>query len=346
MKRDLRALPITDDDATIARALESASIPTLMMSLVHVTGDASVLRGPIRPRRAVMGEVHGGLPEAERAEVRRQALAALRAYRDGGCKLPPPPARETVREMMSFMVGEPVSDEYVPMMLEEMELDGVDVRGQRWDSVPEARRREFHVLVIGAGMSGILAAIRLEQAGIPYTVVEKNPAVGGTWYENRYPGCRVDVANHFYSYSFEPNDWVEFYSQRNELFSLLRAGRHRLRCAAEDPLRARSDERALGRERRALGRAPAHEGWRGGAPHRERDRERSGSAEPAEHSEHPGAGALRGRELPLRRVGPGAGSRRQARGRDRHRRERLPARARGREAGGAAHSLPALARRG
>jgi 4-hydroxyacetophenone monooxygenase len=219
MKNALRVAPITDDDAAIARALESASIPTLMMSLIHLTGDASLLRGKVRPGRAVMGETQGGLSPEEKAEVRRQALAALRAYRDGGCKLPPPLPLDTVREMMSFMVGEPVPDEYAPMMLEEMELDGEDRRATRWDAVPEARRRAFHVLVIGAGMSGILAAIRLEQAGIPYTVVEKNPAVGGTWYENRYPGCRVDVANHFYSYSFEPNEWVEFFSQRPELFA-------------------------------------------------------------------------------------------------------------------------------
>ena len=219
MKRDHRVPPITADDAAIAGALQSASVPTLMMSLVHLTGDASPLRGPIRPGRAVMGETGGGLAAEQKAEVRRQALAALSAYRDRGCTLPPPPPLETVREMMSFMVGEPVPDEYAPMMLEEMELDGEDQRALRWDGVPEARRRDFHVLVIGAGMSGILAAIRLEQAGIPYTVVEKNPAVGGTWYENRYPGCRVDVANHFYSYSFEPNEWVEFFSQRNELFA-------------------------------------------------------------------------------------------------------------------------------
>ena len=219
MKRDHRVAPIRDDDAAIARALESASIPTLMMSLVHLTGDASLLRGSIRPKRAVMGETGGGLTSEEKAEVRRQALAALCAYRDRGCTPPPPPSLETVREMMSFMVGEPVPDEYAPMFLEEMELDGTDQRATHFEAVPEERRRDFHVLVIGAGMSGILAAIRLEQAGIPYTVVEKNPAVGGTWYENRYPGCRVDVANHFYSYSFEPNEWVEFFSQRDELFA-------------------------------------------------------------------------------------------------------------------------------
>jgi len=219
VKREHRVEPIRDDDATIARALESASIPTLLMSLVHLTGDAGLLDGPIRPGRAVMGEVQGGLSAEEKAEARKRALEALRKYRDSGCKLPPPPSPDTIRRMLSFMVGEPVPDEYVPMFLEEMELDGEDVRALRWDrEVPAERKQAFHVLVIGAGMSGILTAIRLEEAGLPYTVVEKNPSVGGTWWENRYPGCRVDVANHFYCYSFEPShDWSEFFSQRDEL---------------------------------------------------------------------------------------------------------------------------------
>jgi 4-hydroxyacetophenone monooxygenase len=212
--------PISEGDDAIAAALESASVPTLMMSLVHLTGDTSLLRGPIRPRPAVIGQERGqgALSPAERAEVRARALRALAAYRDAGCRLPPPPAPETVREMMSFLVGEPVPDEYVPMMLEEMALAGSDERNVSWDRVPAEARRGFRVLVIGAGMSGLLAAIRLEEAGIPYEVVEKNAGVGGTWYENTYPGCRVDVPNHFYCYSFAPNhDWSEHYSQQREL---------------------------------------------------------------------------------------------------------------------------------
>ncbi len=75
-------------------------------------------------------------------------------------------------------------------------------------------------MIVGAGMSGILAAIRLREAGIPYVVLEKNSAAGGTWFENSYPGCRVDVPNHFYSYSFEPNhDWPQHFSTRAELFA-------------------------------------------------------------------------------------------------------------------------------
>jgi 4-hydroxyacetophenone monooxygenase len=123
--------------------------------------------------------------------------------------------------MMNFLVAGDVPEEYVPMMLEEMELDGSDAREFHWDRPVSAEAKAaFPVVVIGCGMSGLLAAIRLEEAGIPYTVIEKNPSVGGTWFENTYPGCRVDVGNHFYCYSFEPNpEWTEFFAQRSELQS-------------------------------------------------------------------------------------------------------------------------------
>lgn len=218
MSRTTELLPITEDDAFVARALERASIPTLMMSLIHLTGDTSLLDGPIRPGAAMMGDVDGGLTEDDKAAIRARALDALRAWRDRGGTLPPPPSRDTLRRMMSFMVGQEVPAAYVPMMLEELALDGVDQRDVAWDGVAPEMRARFRVVVIGAGMSGILTAIRLEQAGVPYVVLEKNESVGGTWFENAYPGCRVDVANHFYCYSFAPNHgWTEFFSQRAEI---------------------------------------------------------------------------------------------------------------------------------
>jgi 4-hydroxyacetophenone monooxygenase len=215
---------ITEDDATIARMLEHASVPTLMMSIVHLTGDTSLLRGAIRPKKPMINEYHGGLTAEQNARVRALALDALRAYRDRGCTLPSPPAPETVHEMMSFIAGEHVADDYLPIMLEELALDGVDSRESQWTRpVSDAARASFHVLVVGAGMSGLLQGLRLKQMGIPFTIVEKNASVGGTWYENRYPGCRVDIANHFYSYSFEPNQrWSEYFSQRDELLEYFR----------------------------------------------------------------------------------------------------------------------------
>jgi 4-hydroxyacetophenone monooxygenase len=215
--------PITESDEFIAQQLEGASIPTLMMSLIHITGDASPLQGEIRPKVVMLGGFQGGLSEADQALVRARALEALKAYRDRGCTLPAQPSPALIQQMMNFMVGDRVGDEYVPMMLEELALDGVDSRAPRWSrDVPAALKDKFHVLVIGAGMSGLLQALRLKEAGIPFTVVEKNDSVGGTWYENSYPGCRVDIANHFYSYSFEPYAWSEYFSRRDELLAYFR----------------------------------------------------------------------------------------------------------------------------
>jgi 4-hydroxyacetophenone monooxygenase len=211
--------PITEDDDTIAAYLQDVSVPALMMSVVHLTGDPSILRGPHRPTGIYLNEVQGFMSEPDQAAVRAEALGAIIAYRDSGCVLPPPPGPPLVHEMMNVLVAQEVPDEYVPMLLEELELDGADVRDLHWaDGLGRQDREDFHVLVIGAGMSGLLAAIRLKGAGVPFAVVEKNPGPGGTWWENRYPGCRVDVGNHFYCYSFAPNShWSEFFAQQPEL---------------------------------------------------------------------------------------------------------------------------------
>ncbi len=208
---------ITEDDAFIAAALEDASIPTLMMSMIHMSGDTRLLEGSIRPMGLYLNEVQGYMSEEDKATVRAEALKVIARYRDNGCQPVPIQDHETIRRMMSFLVAEEVPMDYVPMMLEEMELDG-DARQLDWESIPAQERANFHVTVIGGGMSGVLSAIRLKEAGIDFTVVEKNAGVGGTWYENRYPGCRVDVGNHFYCYSFAPNhDWTEYFAQQPEL---------------------------------------------------------------------------------------------------------------------------------
>ncbi len=208
---------ITDDNAAIAAALEHASIPTLMLSMIHMSGDTALLDGAIRPLGAYLNEVQGYMSEEDKAAIRAQALDVIARYRDGGCQAVPVKDPEIIRRMMSFLVAEEVPMDYVPMMLEEMELDG-DARQLDWDKIPAGERENFHVTVIGGGMSGVLSAIRLKEAGVSFTVIEKNASVGGTWYENRYPGCRVDVGNHFYCYSFAPNhEWTEYFARQPEL---------------------------------------------------------------------------------------------------------------------------------
>ncbi len=221
MTADIKAaeIAITEDDVFLAKVLEDASIPTLMMAMVHLTGDTSLLDGPIRPKPPLIGEVQGYLSEDEKAAVRGKALEVLKAYRDGGCKLPGPPSIATVQRMMSFVVGTDVPQDYVPMMLEELALDGHDQRAVKFERQLTAEESDdYHVIVIGAGLSGLAMGLRLKEMGVPFTIVEKNDELGGTWYENRYPGCRVDIPSHFYSYSFEPShEWSQFFAKRDEL---------------------------------------------------------------------------------------------------------------------------------
>jgi 4-hydroxyacetophenone monooxygenase len=127
------------------------------------------------------------------------------------------------------------------MMLEEMNLRGEDSRALDWSEEITAERREaFNVVVIGAGVGGILAGIRLREAGVPFCIVEKNPDVGGTWFANTYPGARVDTPNYFYCYSFEPNhDWSQYYAKQPELQAYLK------RCCDEYAI---SDQLMLGSE--------------------------------------------------------------------------------------------------
>jgi cation diffusion facilitator CzcD-associated flavoprotein CzcO len=84
--------------------------------------------------------------------------------------------------------------------------------------------RAHDVVVIGAGFSGLGAAIRLKAAGIEdFAVLERERDVGGTWNGNRYPGCQCDVPSNLYCYSFAPHaGWTRTFSEREEIWSYLR----------------------------------------------------------------------------------------------------------------------------
>lgn len=214
--------PIVDDDETIAAALEDLSISALMASVVQITGDPSYLRGAIRPRQFIQNEFQGKLSDEERGELRRDAAKAICAWRDAGCPAPAPVSRQLISETMDWIACEHIPDDYAEMYYEEMDLNGdnpraIDLGRRNVDS------QNFSVLIIGYGVSGLLAGIRLKEAGIPFEIVDKNGDVGGTWLDNTYPGCRVDVASHYYSYSFERNDYFsEYYAQQPELHRYFR----------------------------------------------------------------------------------------------------------------------------
>lgn len=89
------------------------------------------------------------------------------------------------------------------------------------------------VLVIGSGFAGLCMAIKLQQAGLDdFCIIEKSSDIGGTWFDNRYPGCACDIPSHLYSLSFEPRStWSRMYPTQPEILAYLQdvVEKHRLR---------------------------------------------------------------------------------------------------------------------
>jgi len=208
----------------LERALDSASFPVIAALLVHFTGDISILDKLPKPNQVVLGETQGFLTHKDKQIIKKIALKEIgRFFSNSAADDIYIPSNEELNKMMNFIVGEEVSSDYVPMMLGDLNIT-------THTSKPNflATKSNLEVLIIGAGMSGILAAIKLAEIGIKYKIYEKNNDLGGTWYENQYPGSRVDIANHFYSYSFEENhQWSEHFSRQPELLDYFKKCFHK-----------------------------------------------------------------------------------------------------------------------
>lgn len=209
--------PAATSDMDLRSALEDANIPALLLVLVHLTGDERWLEPPFRPHRAPPLDDNdtGGLPSAVQAEVRDAAFEAIEAWRRGEIE-PTCLSPQQVARMLTVTLGEEVPEPYGELLREELGIASRDV------VVPSPIGRDFSVLVIGAGFSGLCAAIKLKGAGIPFCVLEKNASVGGTWLENTYPGCGVDTPSHLYSFSFAMNTaWSKYFAKRGEVYDYL-----------------------------------------------------------------------------------------------------------------------------
>jgi 4-hydroxyacetophenone monooxygenase len=218
-------------DETIEDAVKHADPMVLRGLLYQLTGDES-----IADTQAITAEVRHSEPSSGSKElalvqskadvsdptdvsrIRSKAVSFLKSYRDDGAPDIPCGSPERLRRSLSLTAGAEIPESELEMWLEQLALDPW-ARGLVWDPPPSQDLENFAVAVIGAGMGGLNAAVQLKHAGIPYFVIEKNDEVGGTWYENQYPGARVDSPSrtytHIYGVDFEyPN---AFCPQRENL---------------------------------------------------------------------------------------------------------------------------------
>jgi 4-hydroxyacetophenone monooxygenase len=192
-------------DAQIEDAVQYADPVVLRGLLYQLTGDEDVTRTEVTRAQAGMGRGLIVASVEDIALLRRKAADFLKAYRDAGTGPIDIGPMERLPVTMSLVAGERVEGEMLDVLVEELALDPW-ARSHQWRETPDPQRlQRFSVTLIGAGLGGLNAALMLRRAGIPYTHIEKNSGVGGTWFENRYPGARVDTPSRGYTHIFGAN---------------------------------------------------------------------------------------------------------------------------------------------
>lgn len=208
-----------DRSRVVAEALEVADLNALRMTLLQLTGDLE-LRNiplesvPIRSGRVWQTVVHhdyqGRLKELAADYLSREVTADA-----------PPPARQTVADLINHFSGSELAGPELLMATENLALtefpEGISAGLNPGTKIPG----DFHVTVIGGGITGIAVAIYLKRLGIKFTVVERQPRFGGTWVANHYPGLRVDVSGFVYQYRFAPYRWRNHYPTQADVLEYI-----------------------------------------------------------------------------------------------------------------------------
>ena len=202
MERPVRPELLKATDQEIEDAVKYADPMVLRGLIYQLTGDPELLN--LETKSFLAGFYEGRFPatEAGTAFLQKKAADWLKAYRDSGAGEVDIGPKDRLPTSLRLVFDDPIPEEDVGLYVEELALDHW-ARELKWKRDVDPKAREaFTVTIVGAGMGGLNAAIQLDRAGIPYTMVEKNDGVGGTWYENRYPGARVDTPSRSYTHLF------------------------------------------------------------------------------------------------------------------------------------------------
>lgn len=224
-REDSIVMTLPVDSKFIRRAVEACDLAALRAALLQASGDAELeLLGPV-----------SGLEPGDRARLIERSVHLLETELDGYTRRVP--SDDELRRLMDLVLGGPTEEAHFEIRKKFLAFEPFSFLHERAagsSPIPE----DFEVAIIGAGLSGIAAAVQLERLGIPYVVYERREEVGGTWSANKYPDVRVDTLSITYEYSFddhypwpqyfangaEVRDYIEFMARKYGVFDHVRVG--------------------------------------------------------------------------------------------------------------------------
>ncbi len=201
-KNQVRSELLEASDAQIDAAVRQSDPMALRGLIYQLTEDEALVDVQTCKQRIFMAEAAIPATPEDAELIFSRASAFLKRYRDEGALPVGPGPLDRLETSLALTAGETLDPNELPMWIEETAIDPW-ARSLTWPATPPAEALStFSVAVIGAGMGGLGAAVQLKRAGIPFFVLEKNDDVGGTWFENRYPGARVDTPSRAYTHIF------------------------------------------------------------------------------------------------------------------------------------------------
>lgn len=208
--------PTRVDETFIRRALDHANLNVLRIALYQHTADPELAAMKVikhsRPGSPFLFSI---LSPEDDERVRQKAFAYLLANPAATMRTPD---RIEAGRLMELFTGDTLPAADRDFGWEELAFEGFS-RAAEWTRRPSPDViANYSATIIGAGFSGLIAAIQLEALGIEYRIVERQKGLGGTWFLNDYPDARVDITSFLYQFKFEKSyPWKSYFATQAEL---------------------------------------------------------------------------------------------------------------------------------
>jgi cation diffusion facilitator CzcD-associated flavoprotein CzcO len=196
----------------LAEGVANASPALLLATLVSITGRTDRIPefAPLITTEIANYALQTKMPEDAREKLNAWAMETLSSLDGLDTR---PIDDESFHVLAQTLFGMPISEASIPFLRDQAGFASAITARKPFANVPKG----FKLAIVGAGMAGVAAAVAAKTAGIDFEVFEKNPGIGGVWWENRYPGVGVDTHSNYYSLSFAINPaWTNSYPEGGE----------------------------------------------------------------------------------------------------------------------------------